>query len=482
MSRIRSWLEREPWFALLLAAAVAARLYNFRHPPDDAHEWRQTQTLMYSASYGHGAGWLTPFSNWNGAPPHPGVLELPLYSILAYLTSAPFGLLASARTWSFASSVAAIYVFDRLCVRLEHPRRRTATLLFALAPVAIFYGHAVQPESLLLLLVVAAAYGLVLGAGAGWRWTLLGGVALAAATLIKPTALVMLAPPLALQAWRLSSLPARGEGREGSWLPAGLVLAGSAAVALAWGLYVRGVLLAADPLWYSVSTAPGWVFGELQLRFHPFLYETLTQRLAMILLPPLAAGLILIAAFGRRGHAWWWAWAAGGLLSVLVFSRLNAVHFYYQLPAVPALAALAAYGFPAWPRSLRARGLAAAGLLTAAALGCRQLYAENPIYHDAGAALASVASPGPVLALSSAGGAAWYPVVLFYSGHDGWNLPLDASAEQVAAHPACDLVMVFDRPSPPPPVPPGWTETKRTSEYVLARSSLPACGEGREGT
>ncbi|HLQ60261.1 MAG TPA: hypothetical protein VK131_00185, partial [Candidatus Acidoferrales bacterium] len=63
-----------------------------------------------------------------------------------------------------------------------------------------------------------------------------------------------------------------------------------------------------------------------------------------------------------------------------------------------------------------------------------------------------------------------------------WNLPLDASAEQVAAHPACDLVMVFDRPGPPPPVPPGWAETKRTSEYLLARSSLPACGEGREGT
>ena len=55
MTRFRVWLAAEPWFALLLAAAAAARLYNLWRPPDDAHKWRQTQTLTSAASYGQAA-------------------------------------------------------------------------------------------------------------------------------------------------------------------------------------------------------------------------------------------------------------------------------------------------------------------------------------------------------------------------------------------------------------------------------------------
>lgn len=300
MSRIRAAVASDQvWFAALLGLAVLARLYNFGHPPDDAHEWRQTQTLMYAASYSHGASLLTPNSNWNGVPAHAGVLEFPIYSIIVYWVSAFVDLVIAGRIVSFLCSVGALYLFDRLCLALGHPRRRTATLLFAFAPIVLFYGHAVQPEALLLLLVVAAAY-FAVRSNEGWRWAVGACVSLAIAATIKPTALVILAPPLIYLAWKR---------RE--WVRIVTVLVGSAIAVVAWAAFVRAVLLTADPPWYRANTDPGWLFGPPSIRFSAEYYVILLSRLLIILLPVLAVVLVAVAARRRIGHPFWWWWLAG---------------------------------------------------------------------------------------------------------------------------------------------------------------------------
>ncbi|MFI5283124.1 MAG: hypothetical protein ACHQ0J_08340 [Candidatus Dormibacterales bacterium] len=451
-------------FGVLLAIGAAARLYEFFGPPDDAHEWRQTQTLMYAASYAHGAGLLTPLGNWNGVPARTAVLEFPIYSILAYWLSSVMDLVTSARVLSFLFSVAAIFVFDRLCAVLGHPRRRTATVLFAFAPVALFYGHAAQPDSLFLLLVVVAAYCAV-RTNEGWPWVVAAALALAVAGTIKPTALVVLALPMAYLAWK-----------RGQWFRQGLVLAVAAAATLGWAAYVRMVLLAQDPSWYQVSTAPSWVWGPASVRISPEFYSILLARLMVILLPPATAVFILVAARKRGGHPFWWLFGAGSVITTLTFATLNENHFYYQLPYIPGLAALAAYGAPQWPRRVAGRLAVGLALIAATLLASQALFGEQPVYVNAGNALAAVSRPGQPVVVMATHGAPWFPTVLYYAGRDGWNLPVGSGSDQIAALPGpapCWLVIVRDEPGPVT-VPAGWHETARTADYVLADN--PGCG------
>jgi 4-amino-4-deoxy-L-arabinose transferase-like glycosyltransferase len=441
--------------------AVAGRLYHFTRPPDDAHEWRQTQTLMYSASYSDGAGWLTPTSNWNGLSAHAAVLELPVYSLLAHWLSAVVSLLTAARLLSFLFSVAALVVFDRLCASLGHPRRQAATLLFAFAPIVVFYGHATQPDSLLLLMVLVAAFCAV-RQGTSWWWIAGAILSLAIAATIKPTALVVLAPPLLYLGWKRKQLTRQT-----------IVLLAAALAVIAWAAFVRSVLLMEDPAWYRAATDPSWLWGPLAVRYSPQFYLILLSRLLLILLPPGAAVLIYVAARRNAGHPFWWWWGLGSVASVLVFAALNEWHFYYQLPVVPALAALAGYAAPRWPTRFAGRLALAVCLVLTVTVASASLYGEQPIYYDAGTALAAASNPDePVVVLSQFGTSPWWPTVLYYAGRDGWNLPLNSDAARIAALPGptpCTLVIVRDEPGPTV-VPAGWQETGRSAEYVLARN------------
>jgi len=469
-SRLNSWIKDrvysgQAWFGALLALAFVARLYHFTSPPDDAHEWRQTQTLMYAASYGHGAGLLTPYGNWNGMPPKIDVLEFPIYSILVHWLSGLIDLLIAARALSIVFGVAAILVFDRLCAQMGHPRRRTATVLFALAPLTVFYAHATQPESLVLLMMVASAYFAVRGQ-TSWRWSVAALASIAVAAVIKPTVLIILAPPVLYLAWSRKQ-----------WARHLVVLAGAGIAILAWGTFVRGVLLSEDPLWYHVNTDPDWLWGSVSLRYSLDFYVVLAVRLLVAILPPFAALFIVVAVWRRAGDPFWWWMAAGCLASYLVFAKLNAVHFYYQLPMVPALAALAAYGAPRLPKRLAVRFVLVELLAVAVLFGCAGLYNEQPVYSTAGAAIAAVSSRNqPIIVISKFGADPWWPSVLYYADSNGWNLPHGTDSSRIASLPGatpCWLVNVRDEPRAAM-VPNGWVVTRLTSDYLIAHND--ACG------
>jgi 4-amino-4-deoxy-L-arabinose transferase-like glycosyltransferase len=405
--------------------------------------------------------------NWFGLHARAAVLEFPVYSILTFLGGRVFGLLTAGRLLSLLCSIGAVFLFDRMLAEQGHPRRRTATVLFALAPAAIFYGHAVQPDALLLLLTLLAAYAF-LRSGTTLAGAAVATAALGGAAMIKPTALIVLTPALLYLGLTRNRLPV-----------ALTAVAIATAAALAWGAYDRSLLLASAPDWYRVNTATAWLFGTARERVSPFLYETLIQRAGLILLPPLTVGLIIRTAGDRVGNPFWWWWLAGGLASIAVFTHLNVVHFYYQLLLIPALAALAATSAPAWPARTLLQVGAGATLVALSAVGCRDLYRADQIYYDAGSALAAVTDARhPALALSNAGTTqSWFPAILYYSGHDGWNLPLAATADDInglPGPPPCQLVEVFDGQSRAD-VPRGWRLDRRTSEYALAHRSDAPC-------
>ena len=460
-----AFVKREAWLIGLLIVALAAALYHFNHPPDEFHEWRYTVTLMNAASYGQGADWLAPWVNWYGAVPRVAVVEFPLYQIVAYLLShITSDLLVAARLVSVACTGASVFVFDRICALRGHPRRRVATVLFALSPLVIFQAHVPQPEALMLLSTLLAAYCALRAVAGGLEWAFGATVFLSVAATIKPTALVVVLPPLVYLALR-----------RGSRARIAAMVAGAAIAFGLWALFARSVDLASDPDYFHIGTSAATMTPLL--RFDPNFYQTLGGRAALLLLPPLLVGLVLSRA-ALRGDPWWWWWAAGSVISLEMFPALMQIHFYYQLPFVPALAALAAYGAPVWPRRTALRFGAAAVLVAATLTSLVGLFKENPIQVHAGRALAEVATPGrPVLVLD-AYGLYYFPPALYYSGHPGWIMSTFTSAEvinQLAQPAPCEMVMVLDGPAPPT-LPTGWREVTRTPEYVLGVRSAQSAG------
>jgi Dolichyl-phosphate-mannose-protein mannosyltransferase len=455
----------ERWLLGLVLFGLIAALYHFDHPPDTFHEWRYTLTLMNAASYGQGAGWLTPEVSWYGAIPQPAVEEFPLYQIIAYLLSQVLSdLLLSARITSWICMAASIFVFDRICALRGHPRRRTATALFALSPLVIFQGNVPQPESLMLLATLGATYCALRALSGGWRWVAGASLLLAVAATIKPTALVILFFPLAYMAWTSRKR-----------LPVAAILAVGGIAVVTWSTFAQAVDTVSVPDYYATITAPSWLFGPLADRLDPMLYRTIAERLALVLLPPLLVGLILSRSSIKTGDRFWWFWLLGSLVAVEVFTDLNLYHFYYQLPFIPALAALAAYGAPAWPRRAVWRFGAAGLVIVATVISLADLYTEYPINVDAGQALANAIGPAdrPVVVLSASKPYYW-PAVLYYSGHGGWVLPPTVSSQtidQLLGPAPCEIVMLFDGQTPNV-LPAGWQEVSRTNEYVLGFRQL----------
>jgi hypothetical protein len=108
--------------------------------------------------------------------------------------------------------------------------------------------------------------------------------------------------------------------------------------------------------------------------------------------------------------------------------------------------------------------------VAATILPLTSLFQQSNFYYDAGQALAGIAASGrPVVVLVNQ--ESYWPVVLYYSGHAGWNLPRASSASDIAALPGpppCELVMVLAGDGPTT-LPAGWTEAGRTDGYVLGR-------------
>jgi 4-amino-4-deoxy-L-arabinose transferase-like glycosyltransferase len=469
------WGRRERWYIALLLLAFALRLYQFGDLPDGAHEFRQTETLMFAQSYGQGADWLAPQITYDGPIPLPDPLEFPAYSIVIYVANAITGvdLLTAGRVFSWLLSVAAILLFDRICALRDHPRRRTATILFALAPMAIYYGHAVQPDTLLLTAGLAAAYFFLRSVRCSgrraWAWVSASTIALALAAGIKPTIVPIIGLPILYCAWRERRL-----------LAGALVVGAATMSAGAWLLYVDSTLATFNPD-YSAYAGLSNRFGPLEWDLDLDYYRNIVNNAAFLLLPPLTVGLVLATLARRKTDLWWWAWLGGGIISILVLTRQNNENFYYQLPIIPALAALAAYSAAPWPRRLFLRLAPIAALVLASwQVASADLFTENPVYYDAGRALAAQAAPGaPVLALSDyANTTTQFPQIMYYSGHAGWNLSAQASADQINALPGgpyCDLVVALDAPGIGTQLPQGWTVTGRSTDYILGQRHGDGC-------
>lgn len=353
-----AFLIHERWFIALVLVGLGAALYHFDHPPDEFHEWRYTLTLMTAASYGHGAGWLTPEVTWYGAIPHIAVEEFPLYQIISYLLSQVLSdLLLSARITSWLFMAGSIFVFDRICALRGHPRRRTATVLFALSPLVIFQGHVPQPESLMLFAALAAAYCALRSLTGHWLWAASATVLLAVGATIKPTVLVILFLPLVYVAWSSRHR-----------LRIAAIVAGGGIAVVAWAAFARAVDTPSIADYYQKLTDPIWVFGPLAHRYDPMLYRSIAERAALVLF---AAPAGRVGAVAIRTSEW------RSMVVVLVAGQPGCNRGLYRPQPLPLLLPVALHSSPCGAGSLRGARVAAQSSLAFGSRGpggCRHCH------------------------------------------------------------------------------------------------------------
>jgi 4-amino-4-deoxy-L-arabinose transferase-like glycosyltransferase len=314
--------------AALLLAMFALRLVRLEQPIVENYVGRQVPTAMVARNLDRGAGFLHPQLD-TGPFPNLFVVEPPIYATSVVLVKRLTGLPIdrSGRVASALATVLAGWGLYGLVRRREGVGVALAALgAFGALPLTIRYGRAVQPDMLMLGLIVG---GLRLidspemdrkPAGFAFGWTLL---ALGLATKI-------------LAGWVL--VPAmfliRGQRR---WLRRGL-LAAAVLPALAWYVHAAGLVAHAGGSAASIDNGRVWLDA---------LVPSALFRLETFLTVGRFAGWRSftpawpLAAWGfwtlRSDRRFWWSWTIAAALALLVLAgKLH--HEYYLLSVAPLVA------------------------------------------------------------------------------------------------------------------------------------------------
>jgi 4-amino-4-deoxy-L-arabinose transferase-like glycosyltransferase len=296
------------------------------------------------------------------------------------------------------SGIASVLLLHNLVKRtLGHRAALLAALMLALTPIFVAMSRFNNPDALLVLCEVAAAWALVRGLESGrTRHVVLCGALVGLAFNVKMLQAYLIVPGLAL------TLLIAGRGSLRRRVAQTAAGAGSMlVVSFAW--YGTMMLLpAADRPWVGDTTDNSWltlIFGANGLSRvsgneggggasfggEPGLlrmFNSVVGGQIAWLLPLALAGLALglwsrrRAARGDLARSAYVLWGAWGLVSLAVFSFSQGIfHPYYTTALAPAVAVLAAGGLVLmWDRSRRSAGWAAA--LSLAVIGTAALSAS----------------------------------------------------------------------------------------------------------
>lgn len=440
-------------FLLLFIAGAAIRFVDVFRPADGRvrEAWRECDYAALARNFAReGMNILRPRIDWRGSGPGYAEMELPIIPWTMAVFYKVFGIHeAIGRALIWVVSLLTLLVFFALARRLLPPAGAAAAgLFFVLSPLSVRVSNALQPEGLMLLLIVSGVYCFIRWLeGDGWRFYWLSAAAIAGAILVKA--------PAAHIGILLAALLVRKKGwpallRLETWAFGVLALLPAAA----WYTYAHRLYLEYG-LSLGLSNETHWLGWDL-VRSPRALLSHMTgvaRGEGIFVWTPIGAAFLAILLFFRKGNeikavvAWW-------LISIGIFflAALRTVGddwaVYYHVVAVPPAAltigAVAGWLATRWRSSdlLRfERKVLVAGFLLVygflAVLVARDFHprALEPLYRCARSFSASIpegdlilVSGGP--AKDPTGRPVAYNASYFFYWLDrrGWNIPSDAAS------------------------------------------------------
>ena len=357
-------------FLLLLAAT---RLSHLVGEIDEPHGWRQADTAYYAyAFHEDGIDLLRPSVCWMGAH-RTFIFEFPLHEAFVAVAYNLFGYdLLWARLVTLAFFLGATLYFFLIVGELQgETTALVSTLIYASFPLAQFYSRAVHVDFAAVFFAHASTYHLLASTrGKSVRlvpW-ILGVAAGVVAFLIKAPyhfyfLFVLLAVPSTL-----------ARVRRDVWYASAFAVC--VVVFLVWRRHV-GAVNEAIPDWSFIQgydrhdTSGAWYFGNLSMRIDPVVWFGLARRLVKevvgyIGLPAAVWGTFLICRRALHSGALHErvivAWGLGVAAYWLIFTNLNHIHNYYQIPFLAIFAILIAVGSKDAVERISRRSTAAAAL------------------------------------------------------------------------------------------------------------------------
>ena len=458
-------MRLDPWILGLLLVGLVLRLIGLDEPIVDQQAWRQADTAAMARNFfEEGLQLFQPRVDWRGTTS--GVVEtnFPLYPwlVACLYTVAGQAWEGWARLLAAAFSTLTALPLYGLARRLQADPEATpswprcAAALYLILPLSWFFGRAIMPEALMVLLSVTALWSLQ-------RWLEApspAGFLLAAASAglcfaVKVPTLYLGFPLVALAVQR------HGAGflrRPSLWLYLVLVLLPP----VLWHRHALD-LFEETGLTFGIFGSSGYDKWDHALLLSGAFWGTLGGRFLEYVWTPAGALLVLAGVIGLwppagdagRRRLYLYAWLGGLIAYVLLVPEGNRKLHYYQIPFVPVgalfagapLAALLGSGDlggrrSAWLARLSGmpRRLLAAGLLVAVVAGSvhavRHYY--RPTVRDyyltcrAGARALASKLPADALLLvgdldDNAGAAfrAQSPTLLYYAHRKGWQITPD---------------------------------------------------------
>lgn len=370
-------------FYCFVSLGIAWRFFHFGEAIDDPHGWRQSETANYIYDFAvNGIDLLQPSVCWLGN--HKTLLlEFPLPEAIVAVLYQWFG---ESHIWGrlifYLFFLGSLYYFYRLIALISNKFiAQTASLVYLFMPLSLFYSRALQVDFTALFFCNMMAVFFIQNMRNGNRVHLILGIVSAAlAFLIKiPYAFAysVFLIFIILQEKRCAFV-----WNNWYWL----AIPPSLFAIWQWYSYQTN---AAAPDWEYIigyrkfTDNSAWYFGDINQRLDINNWIILRNRLYNEILG--ISGLVLFAiglirSILKRQYIFL-VWFLATVLYALIFFNLNRNHNYYQIPFIPILAVLIAFGFDAF-RSLLSKinpTIIASFLLVLFAYEAIQ-YSENNYY------------------------------------------------------------------------------------------------------
>jgi len=329
-------------FLLILSCFwIIIRLFGVTNPLIDAQFWRQTDTASIARNfYEEDFNILHPRVNWRGDTEGFVESEFPIYSFLIASFYKISGKVndSAGRILSLLFSLGTAITLYLFVLRIFD--RRTAVLsylFFMLSPLSIYYSITFMPDSMMIFFYLQSLY-------LFYRWVydnksifwISSCGSLAISLLIKPTAIFVFIPMLAIL-WEK-------EGKKfiSGKRPVILYLVLASAPSILWYLHAYKLFMITDLSFGILAGQTYNKFASVSILLSSKFWQVILNNIFSIHLTPVGATLFFIAlSLGIfeenliKANRFLYYWVGSVFLFILVVAEGNMTLEYYQLFLIP---------------------------------------------------------------------------------------------------------------------------------------------------
>ncbi|MBS1514542.1 MAG: glycosyltransferase family 39 protein [Bacteroidetes bacterium] len=320
-------------FLLLIGVLILQRFFHIYNIIEDAHSWRQYDTLFYAYDFfTNGLDLLRPSVAWLGNY-KTLILEFPVISaIMSFMYYIPGPPITYMKIISFLFFLLSTYFLYKIVCLLYYKRLAQLTVITYLSlPLSLFYSVALNIDFAEMAMVLAMIYYYLIGyERQDLRLILMGTFLGIFGCLIKV--------PYMLLGYAIIFYFIIKEKRTAFFLKTLPITVIPVCLFILWQMYSMKINNQAPdwefiPGYIKFINMSFWYFGDVSLRLNPVNWIKIAIRLCVNTISLIGLPFFVYSFFVRiKNKMYFHILGLGFILYVIIFFNLNLIHEYYQIP------------------------------------------------------------------------------------------------------------------------------------------------------